>query len=91
MVMPASAVQRGPQGTFVYVVGADGKAQQRAVEVALTVGDVAIIGKGLDAGRERRHRRAEPAASGLGAADARRAAASRRRQLDAAAEREASP
>ena len=29
LVVPAVAVQRGPQGTFVYVVGADGQAELR--------------------------------------------------------------
>ena len=50
LVIPAAAVQRGPQGTFVYLAGADGKAQQRAIEIAINVGDQAIVGKGLDAG-----------------------------------------
>lgn len=49
-VIAAAAVQRGPQGTFVYVAGADAKAAERPIEVALTVGDLAIIGKGLDPG-----------------------------------------
>jgi membrane fusion protein, multidrug efflux system len=52
IVIAASAVQRGPQGTFVYLAGADGKAQQRPIEVALTLGDVAIIGKGLQPGED---------------------------------------
>lgn len=49
-VIASAAVQRGPQGTFVYLAGPDGKAQQRPIEVALTVGDLAIIGKGLEPG-----------------------------------------
>ena len=50
IVIPASAVQRGPQGAYVYLAGSDGKAAQRTVEVALTLGDSALIGKGLEAG-----------------------------------------
>ncbi|HEY1587932.1 MAG TPA: efflux RND transporter periplasmic adaptor subunit, partial [Polyangia bacterium] len=50
LVIPAQAVQRGPQGTFVYLAGSDGKAQQRPIEVALNVADQAIIGKGLTRG-----------------------------------------
>jgi multidrug efflux system membrane fusion protein len=50
LVIPAQAVQRGPQGTFVYLAGSDGKAQQRPIEVALNVADQAIIGKGLTPG-----------------------------------------
>jgi multidrug efflux system membrane fusion protein len=50
IVIPGSAVQRGPQGTFVYLAGPDNKAQQRPIEVALNVGDLAIIGKGVSPG-----------------------------------------
>lgn len=50
VVVPAAALQRGPQGVYVYLAGADGKAQQRPVEIALTVGDSAIVGKGLQPG-----------------------------------------
>jgi multidrug efflux system membrane fusion protein len=49
-VVAASAVQRGPQGPFVYLAGADNKAEQRPVEVALTIGDLAVIGKGVKPG-----------------------------------------
>jgi multidrug efflux system membrane fusion protein len=48
IVVPAVAVQRGPQGTFVYAVGPDRVAQMKPVTVALTTGDIAVIGKGLD-------------------------------------------
>ena len=34
VVVPTAAVQRGPDGAFVYVVGADNKAAVRAVKVA---------------------------------------------------------
>jgi multidrug efflux system membrane fusion protein len=50
LVVPSAAVQRGPDGTFAYVVGADQTVQPRPVEVSLTQGELAIIGKGLDAG-----------------------------------------
>jgi multidrug efflux system membrane fusion protein len=49
IVVPAAAVQRGPQGTFVYL-NVDGKAQNRPVTVPLTVGDIAIVDKGLQPG-----------------------------------------
>lgn len=52
IVIAAAAVQRGPQGTFVYLVGPDGKALQRPVQVALTVGDLAIVGQGLAPGED---------------------------------------
>lgn len=49
LVVPAAAVQRGPQGPFVYVV-AGGKAEVRPVAVGLTTGDVAVIDQGLQPG-----------------------------------------
>ena len=50
IVIPSVAVQRGPQGTYVYAVGADKTAQMKPVTIALTTGDVAVVGKGLDGG-----------------------------------------
>ncbi|HXI56527.1 MAG TPA: efflux RND transporter periplasmic adaptor subunit, partial [Polyangia bacterium] len=52
LVIPAVAVQRGPQGTFVYVVGGDEKAAVRPVTVDVIQGDEALLanGKGLSAG-----------------------------------------
>jgi multidrug efflux system membrane fusion protein len=52
IVVPAVAVQRGPQGTFVYTVGADHVAQMKPVTVALTTGDVVVIARGLDGGEQ---------------------------------------
>ncbi|HWE30866.1 MAG TPA: efflux RND transporter periplasmic adaptor subunit [Polyangia bacterium] len=51
IVISPAAVQRGPNGSFVYVVK-DGKAEQRNVTIALTTADVAVIDKGLTAGEE---------------------------------------
>ncbi len=50
IVVPAPAVQRGPTGTFVYVVGDDGTAQPRPCEIDSMQGEIAIISKGLRAG-----------------------------------------
>jgi multidrug efflux system membrane fusion protein len=50
LVVPAVAVQRGPQGTFVYVVGAAGTADPRPVTVAELEGDQAILSKGIAPG-----------------------------------------
>jgi multidrug efflux system membrane fusion protein len=52
IVIPAPAVQRGPQGTFVYVVGDDKTAAMRPIEVDSIQGDSAIIAKGLSAGEK---------------------------------------
>jgi multidrug efflux system membrane fusion protein len=50
LVMPAAAVQRGPKGTFVFVVAADNVAQSRDVQLAFTTGDQAVIASGVSAG-----------------------------------------
>ena len=50
IVIPNVAVQRGPQGTFVYIVGQDKVAQMRPVTISMTTGDVAVISKGLEGG-----------------------------------------
>ena len=49
-VVPAGVVQRGPDGTFAYVVGADNRVSVRPVKVTLLQGETAIIGDGLSAG-----------------------------------------
>jgi multidrug efflux system membrane fusion protein len=49
LVVPAVAVQRGPQGTFVYVVEG-GRAAAKPVTVELLQGDEAIVAKGLGEG-----------------------------------------
>ena len=50
IVVPSTAVQRGPEGTFAYVVGPDQTVQPRPVEVELTQGDVTAIARGLTPG-----------------------------------------
>ncbi len=50
LVVPSAAVQRGPQGTFVYVVSDEGKAQVKPVVVDTIEGSDALISKGIDAG-----------------------------------------
>jgi multidrug efflux system membrane fusion protein len=52
LVVPATAIQRGPNGTFVFVVGPDATVAPRPIEVASTSGDVALIGKGLEEGEK---------------------------------------
>ena len=50
LVVPAAAVQRGPQGTFVYVVGDDQRARVQAVTVARVEGERAVLTTGVQAG-----------------------------------------
>jgi multidrug efflux system membrane fusion protein len=47
IVVPAVAVQHGPQGTFAYVVGPGSTATMRPVTLEAVQGEVAIISKGL--------------------------------------------
>ncbi len=50
LVVPAHALQRGPNGTFVYVVGSDKTVQPRPVTVERQQGDLVLISKGLQPG-----------------------------------------
>lgn len=52
VVIPSVAVQRGPQGTFVYVAGEDKTAQMRTVTVGIATGDVSVIEKGVAPGEQ---------------------------------------
>jgi multidrug efflux system membrane fusion protein len=46
-VIPAAAIQRGPQGTYVFVAKADNTADIRPVTVAFTQDNLANIASGL--------------------------------------------
>jgi multidrug efflux system membrane fusion protein len=50
LVIPAAAIQRGPQGTFVYAVKQDQTVEARPVTIALTQNNVTAISSGLNAG-----------------------------------------
>jgi multidrug efflux system membrane fusion protein len=47
---PAAALQRGPDGTFAYVVDANNTVQMKPLQVALTQGSTAVVTSGLQAG-----------------------------------------
>lgn len=49
-IVPAPAIQRGPQGTYVYAVGADNTVKIRTVTVALTTPNTVGLSGGIDAG-----------------------------------------
>ena len=51
-VVPAAAIQRGPQGTYIYVVKKDKTVDVRQVSVSLTQGNLAAIGKGISPGEK---------------------------------------
>jgi membrane fusion protein, multidrug efflux system len=50
MVIPSQAITAGQQGSFVYVVQADGTVAPRAVATSRSVGGQAVIDKGLKPG-----------------------------------------
>jgi multidrug efflux system membrane fusion protein len=50
VIIPTAALQRGPQGTFVYIVKADGTVDLRIVTVEGSDGDDTAISKGLVGG-----------------------------------------
>jgi multidrug efflux system membrane fusion protein len=47
---PASAIQRGPDGSFVYFVDSNNTVQMRPVQIALTQGNTVVFSSGLQAG-----------------------------------------
>jgi len=50
VVVPCVAVQRGPDGSFVFVVKPDKTVDTRPVTVALAEGNVTAISNGLQSG-----------------------------------------
>ncbi len=50
LVIPAPALQRGPDGLFVYVVQNDNTVVNRGIEVELQQADQAVVSRGLTAG-----------------------------------------
>jgi membrane fusion protein (multidrug efflux system) len=50
IAIPKRAVLRGQEGTFVWVVGDDGKAQPRPVKLGATNGNHVVVADGLRAG-----------------------------------------
>jgi len=50
MTVPAPVVQRGQDGTYAYVVGEDGKAEMRPIQVLQIQDGKAVVAKGLRAG-----------------------------------------
>ena len=52
IVVPAAAIQTGPQGEYVFVMKPDSTAEVRKIEVARADGDRVVIGKGVSAGEK---------------------------------------
>ena len=52
LVVPATVPQRGPEGTYAYVIQPDQTVQPRPIEVEITEGDLAVISRGLSEGEQ---------------------------------------
>jgi multidrug efflux system membrane fusion protein len=50
VVVPNEAIQQGPEGSFVFLLDAQGKAEVRKIEVASSFGKATAVAKGLQAG-----------------------------------------
>jgi len=50
VIVPTPAIQVGQQGSYVYVVGAEGTAQVRPVVVDRMIGDETVVASGLEGG-----------------------------------------
>jgi membrane fusion protein, multidrug efflux system len=50
VTVPSAAVQRGPQGLFVWVIETDGKALMRLIKIGPPADEVTIVTAGVDAG-----------------------------------------
>jgi membrane fusion protein, multidrug efflux system len=51
-VIPSSVVQRGPQGTYAYVIKSDKTVQMRPIKVAQTEGSLTLVEEGLSPGEQ---------------------------------------
>ncbi len=47
LVIPSAAIQTGSQGSFVYLVGSDNKAQVQPIQVDFAEGNISVIRQGL--------------------------------------------
>ena len=52
IVVPSSVVQRGPQGTYAYVIKPDKTVEMRPIKVGQTEANIALIDEGLTAGEQ---------------------------------------
>jgi multidrug efflux system membrane fusion protein len=52
VTIPSAALQRGPAGVFTWVIGGDGKAQMRPIQIGPPTEEVTIVTAGLDAGEQ---------------------------------------
>ena len=51
-VIPSSVVQRGPQGTYAYLIKPDKTVEMRPIKVAQTEGNLTLVEEGLSSGEQ---------------------------------------
>jgi multidrug efflux system membrane fusion protein len=51
-VIPSSVVQRGPQGTYAYLIKPDNTVEMQPIKVAQTEGNLALVDEGLKPGQQ---------------------------------------
>jgi multidrug efflux system membrane fusion protein len=51
-VIPSSVVQRGPQGTYAYLIKPDNTVEMQPIKVAQTEGNLALVDEGLQPGQQ---------------------------------------
>jgi multidrug efflux system membrane fusion protein len=51
-VIPSSVVQRGPQGTYAYLIKSDKTVEMRPIKVGQTEGNLALVDEGLEPGEQ---------------------------------------
>jgi multidrug efflux system membrane fusion protein len=52
LVVPSTVPQRGPEGTFAYVIQPDQTVQPRPIEIEINEGDISVIARGLNEGEQ---------------------------------------
>jgi multidrug efflux system membrane fusion protein len=52
LTIPASALQRGPDGVFTYVIGADSTVQPAPLTIGEQNGETVVVERGLEAGQQ---------------------------------------
>ncbi len=51
ITVPSTAINRGPNGSYVFVVGADHKVSMRPAKVSWTQGNLSVVASGVSAGQ----------------------------------------
>ena len=60
VVVPSTAIQRGPNGAYVYMLGQDDVATLKNVTTGQQDENIAVVTRGLERGRASRHQRLRP-------------------------------